>query len=94
MDVDAKLAGIYSIPLPCLRRRDLSASLSTVYARNFVSLNSTVGWLGITASPFCGVVELLHQHVAPSAAKSAFLSQAANLKTIQALGSTLTFPRL
>lgn len=51
-DGDDKLATAFLMQLSHLQHRDLFAPLSAIESKAFKSLNSTIGWLGITASPF------------------------------------------
>lgn len=67
VDGDDKLAGIAAMPISKLRRREIYSALSLVKAKPFSSLNSTVVWVGITASPLCAVFASIHQQVAPLA---------------------------
>lgn len=58
----------------------------------FASLNMTIGWLVITASRFCKTFSPLHQQPPTSAAIRHFIDQVVDLRSIQALGSTFSFP--
>lgn len=50
---DDTLYSIESLPLSHCRHRDVDAKLNSIEAKSYASPNSSVGWLGITATPFC-----------------------------------------
>lgn len=93
IDGDDKLNGIYTAPITRTRRRDTTDMLNPAEKRVFASINSSVGWLGITASPFCATFSSLFQQEAPSAAISTLCNQGARLSKLQKLGTATHYPR-
>lgn len=93
VDGNDKLSAIRSTPISRLRRRELEASLSSVEAKSFSFLNFTVGWIRVTFLPFCATSASLNQQAAPFACVRDFIIQAADLRVIKALGSSISFHR-
>lgn len=89
LDCDEKLAGIAAVPISRLRRRELEAGVSTGEDSSFASLNSTVGWLGITADLFSAAFVSMHEKAAPSETVRDCLAQSSDIRTIQAMGYTI-----
>lgn len=89
---DEKVEGMAFITILRLFQRDLDALL-TSGSTAFASLNSTVGWLGITTSPIFASFACCMHEIAPTASVTDFLSQSTELQVIQLNGSTAYFPR-
>lgn len=60
LDGDDKPTRIATISLSRISRRELYSGLTSIEAKALAALNSTVGWPGITASPFCVVLASFH----------------------------------
>ena len=93
IDADDKLASLETFPLTRLRRREVDSPLTTVEKASFMSLNSSLGWLGIAASPFCAFYASFLQQKLPNATVAALVSQANGLKLLKNLGTRISFPR-
>lgn len=94
IDSDDKLNGITTAPITHVRRRHATDSLSPTDRKTFASINISVGWLGITASPFCAVFSSLFQQDAPTATISTVCIQAARLAKLLKLGTATRYARL
>lgn len=77
-----------------LHRPARDVAVSTVESTLFELLSSTVKFLGITFFPFCDTFVSLNQQAAPAETVRYFFAQAADLRVIQALGLSISFPRL
>lgn len=82
--------------LPSIRIRQqkwvdasLSHALMLPKPKGFASMNSSVGWLGINASPICALFSSMFQHCAPPATVADPCRQPTRLKELKTLG-TLT----
>jgi len=58
-----------------------------------MSINSSLGWLGIAASPFCAFYASYLQQKLPNACVSSLVSQVNALRLLKKLGSRIFFPR-
>lgn len=56
----------------------------------FVSINSSVAWLGINVSPFCANFSSLFQQETPTATVATLCNQSAKLSKLQNLEHLLT----
>lgn len=82
-----------SIPILRLRLHNIRVPFNSLEAKEFSSLNSEVGWLGITALPFCANFPSRILQQSPSATVSIFMSQSSGLKALQKLPSAISFTR-
>lgn len=83
---DDKLFFISSAPMTRTRRRQVTESLSSVEKNLFASINSSVAWLGITASLFRALFSGLFQQSALMATVAMLCNQAARLGKLQQTG--------
>ena len=93
VDAEDKLSSIQPINLSRTRRRELTSPLTSIEQHNFASINSSVGWLGITTSLFCSEFASRFQQLAPCATVKTIIDQSRYLHTIQKLGSYSYYPR-
>lgn len=92
VDGDYKREALAVMPLSCCRRRDADLPLDYIKLKEFASLNSSIGWLGITASPFCTEFASRIKQKAPKATVKDLIYQAHGLKMLQVLDSSVSFP--
>ncbi len=93
VDGNEKLNKIEPYPISNVRRKNYTEPLDQVEKHAFMSINSSLGWLGIAASPFCALYESYLQQKLPKANVETLLCQARHLKTLKKLGTTISFPR-
>lgn len=93
INADDKLHALEPYPLTRLRRREIDAELNAVEKSAFMSLNASIGWLGISASPFCSFYSSFLQQMMPSAKVPVLAAQANAIKILKNLGSNITFPK-
>ena len=53
IQADEKISSLECYPIFRERRRESSIPLNEIEKSSFRSVNSSIGWLGIAASPFC-----------------------------------------
>jgi len=58
---DEKLNALEPYPLSRVRRRQVDQHMSSIETSAYMSINSSLGWLGITSSPLCGLYSSLLQ---------------------------------
>lgn len=87
IDGDDKLCSIATAPMTHVRQRDTTDPLSLAQLKIFASINSASGWLGITASPFCGLISSMFQQSALTATVATLGNQSARLVKLQKLGT-------
>lgn len=92
VNADEKLNLIDSFPLSRVRRRQCNSSLTSVEMSAFMSVNSSIGWLGIAASPFCAFYASHLQQKMPKATVEAIMSQIRYLRLLKQLGTCIVFP--
>ena len=93
INADDKLHNIEPAPLTRIRRKAVTDSMNQIERHTFCSINSSLGWLGTTVSPFCSSVSSRLQQRLPDLLVSDLIKQRSNLKELQRLGSTITFGR-
>lgn len=87
-NADDKLKDVETAPLTCTRRRESHELLTHAENNVFASINSSLGWPCITASPHCSLLASLFQRAASTAAVSTICNQSvrySNLKRLIAL---------
>lgn len=90
---DEKIDGTSSYPFLRQRREEGHVDLNAVEAGSFRSVNSSIEWLGIAASPFCAFYARYLQQKVPSTNKSDLITQITSLRLLRKLGSTITYKR-
>lgn len=89
---DEKLKALEQCPIPRVRKLELESELTAAERSAFMSLNSSLGWLGIAASPFCAFYSSYMQKMLPSANVPVLPAQTAALCVVKTLGSNISFP--
>ena len=90
---DEKLSKLEGYPVDRQRRKQIETSLNAAEMHYFRSVNSSIGWLGIAASPFCTFYASTLQQKLPSASVHDLISQINNIRVLKKLGSAVTFKR-
>ena len=93
IDGDDKLGALSAQPLSRLRRKQLDHVLNDVEKSGFSSLNSSLGWLGLTVSPFCAAYASRLQQLLPGVRVSDLTKQVNCLRQLKKLGSVIKYTR-
>ena len=93
INAEDKLLALEQCPITRLRRQEHDSELNAVERSAFMSLNSSIGWLGIAASPFCAFYASHLQQKLPDARVSVLSLQANGLKVLKKLGTSISFPK-
>ena len=88
---DDKLESMQPFPLTRLRRKEIDDALNDVELSAFRSLNSSIGWMGIAASPFCALTASYLQQKGPHPTVRDLVTQTNMLRTLKRLGSVIKF---
>ena len=91
IDGDDKLSALEPPPLSRIRRKAVDDKLNEVEKSAFSSLNSCIGWLGTTVSPFCAASASRLQQCLPDVRVSDMIKQKAALQQLKKLGSAIKF---
>lgn len=83
IDGDDKLNRMGTAPVTRVRRSDVHDTLSPTERKMFASINSSVDWLCITASPLCFLISSIFQQNSPTATIATLCNQSAQLKQLQ-----------
>ena len=90
---DEKVNTLEPYPISKTRRKQTSDKLNDVEKHEFMSINSSLGWLGIAASPFCALYASYMQQRLPNATVEELLSQSRHLRNLQKLGTSIHYAR-
>lgn len=93
IDADDKLEKPESGFLTRLRRKDVDYKLNELEKITLMSINSSLGWLGTTVSPFCSAASSRLQQCLPDARVSALINQKAVMQELKRLGTSVRFGR-
>lgn len=74
-DGDYKPVALSRMPLSRSHCRQIYELLNSIYSKSFASLNSSILWLGITATPFCAAFVIILQQSAPYSTVSIIMEQ-------------------
>lgn len=90
---DEKLNDLEPYPLSQVRRTQTEFNMNMVEHAVFMSLNSSLGWLGISASPFCSFYLSHLRQELPDGGVSALKSQTNALRILKRFGTSVRFSR-
>ena len=93
IDGDEKLNALETYPLTRSRRRQQSEPLSSIERSCFMSVNSSIGWLGMTASPMFAFYASHLQQMLPQSNISCITAQARYLSVLKKFGTLISYPR-
>ena len=88
---DHKLEALDAFPISRPRRKDMQEALNAMEKKSFNSVNSSLRWLGIAASPLCAFYASYLQQCAPSATLSDLVVQINTLRALKKYGSTIHY---
>lgn len=91
VDGDDKLNVLETYPLSRCRRKQVDENVNEIERKSFASINASVGWLGVTASPFCALFSSYMQQLAPKACVRHLLYQTNHLRNLKKLGTTVKY---
>ena len=89
---DDKLNAIECFPLSRIRRRQADSVLNNVEKSSYMSVNSSLGWLGIAAYPLCSFYASHLQQKMPSVTVNAVKSQTDYLRLLKSHGTLIRYP--
>jgi len=90
---DCKLNALEAFPIDRNRRKQIDTPLNDIELQAFRSVNSSIGWLGISASPFCSLYASYLQQKAPMPLVRDLVCQINSIRTLKKLGTTIRFKR-
>ncbi|PXF41606.1 hypothetical protein BWQ96_08672 [Gracilariopsis chorda] len=88
-----KFQSFEPFPIDRTRRRKVDEPLNQLKLRAFWSLNSSIGWLSIAASPFCAIASSLLQQKGPYVAVKHLVSQFNVLCNLKKRGTCARYHR-
>ena len=89
---DEKLMALEVFPLPRTRRRQPDSELSDYEKSSYMSVNSSLSWLGITASPLCAFISSYLQQKLPDLNVDSIISQCKYLRLLKSYGTSIHYP--
>lgn len=89
---DDKLNAIEAYPLSRVRRKNADDKLNAVELSSFKSVNSSISWIGTTASLFCSFYSSHLQQKLPDVRVRHLTEQATILHLLKRLGSLTVYP--
>lgn len=93
IDGNDKLEALEPYPLTRHSRRSQNDNLTALENSSFMSINSSLGWLGIPASQFGAFYSSFLQQQLPNVTVSSLTIQEKCLSHLKKLGTTISFPR-
>lgn len=93
IDGNNKLDALETHPITRMHRRKLEYFLDDADAKAFSFINSSVGWLGITASLFCSVFSSILQQCARKANVAGLCLQVTRLKKLKKIKTLMYYNR-
>lgn len=93
IDGDDKLMALEPVPVTRSRRRELTEEMNELEKSSFMSVNASINWLGITASPLCAFYASHLQQKLPDGHVSNLTLQSSVLKKLKKYGTVCAFPR-
>lgn len=90
---DLKLQALEGYPIDRNRRKEIDDQLNAIERSSFRSINSSIGWLGTNASPFCAFYASFMQQKEPNPQVRDIISQINILRQLKKLGSVIQFKR-
>lgn len=92
-DADDKLDGVKEYPISRQRRKEYKELLNKIEKSAYASINSSLGWIGTAASPFCSFYASYLQQKAPDTKVSDLIEQVHILRKLKKLGTAISYPR-
>lgn len=92
-DADDKLYAVTEYLFFRQRCKQFNQSLNQIERSEFSSANSTLGWIGTAASPFCSFYSSYLQLKAADQRVSHLVEQSNIVRKVKQLGTTIAYPR-
>ena len=92
-DAEDKMNAVVEYPLARTRRKQFEKPLNRIEKSVFGSTNSSLGWIGTAASPFCSFYAIYLQQKAPELKVSHLFEQVNIVKKLKKIGTTIAYPR-
>lgn len=93
IQADEKISSLECYPITRQRRKESSILLNELEMSSFRSINSSIGWLGTAASPFCAFYASHLQQKVPNTTVHDLISQINSVRLLKKLGSTIKYKR-
>lgn len=93
IDGDEKLYSYEGYPISHLRRKDVGEGLSAIEIKGFGSINTSIGCLGIAASPFCAFYSSYLQQKNSDPTVHDLIAQINVLRLLKKLGTSTSYKR-
>lgn len=93
IDGDEKLNSINPYVLTRSRRKECEETLNAIEQKTFQSVNGAIGWLGISASPFCSLVSSYLQQRSSKPSVHDRVTQINMTKHLKRLGTLVRYKR-
>ena len=92
-DADDKLNSLVEADISRTRRKEYDAPINEIERAAYASTNSSLGWIGTAASPFCSFHSSYLQQKAPNTKVSHMVEQQVLLRKLKKLGTVISYPR-
>jgi len=93
VDADEKLNSYECYPISRLRRKEVESNLTALEMKSFSSVNSSLGWLGIAASPFCAFYSSYLQQQSSNPTVYNLIAQINSLRLLKKYGTCTSYKR-
>lgn len=93
IDGNEKLQALQPVPLTRTRRKASTDKLNDIEKTSYMSIASSINWLGMTASLHCAYYSSLLQQRIPDNTVSNLQLQQSVLRKLQKIGTTTAYPR-
>lgn len=91
MNGDDNLQSTEAYPLTKARRSQSDEAQNALEKRSFLSVNSSIGWVGVNASPACAVLNSTFEQLSPLAKERDLVSQRHALRELKKHGTLTNF---
>lgn len=93
IDVDDKLSNVFEYSFLRQRRKQMEEQVNDLEKKSFMSVNSTLGWIGSACSPLCSYYSSYIQQKLPDIRVRHVVEQKNILRKLQKQGSTIYYAR-
>lgn len=93
VDADEKLNSLRATTIDRCRRKQYEETANDVELYGFRSIAGSLGWIGVTASPFCALAASTMQQKGPGLSLKNIIDQGKRLKMLQNLGTSSSSKR-
>ena len=90
-DADDKMDAVTEYPFSRMRRKQFDQPLNQMEKSVFASTNSSLGWIGTAASPFCSLYASYLQQKAPELKVWHLVEQINIVRKLKKIGSTVAY---